>query len=238
MGPETTPVLILCGGRGTRLQQGRDSIPKALVEIGGMPIIWHIVQCYLAAGFLNIWLLTGYLGDQIESFVDAVDWPSGARVESIDTGLDTPTGGRVAAVAERLGDDDFCLTYGDGLSDVDLGLLLAEHQSSGAAASLTAVQPQMQFGVLELDGEHVTGFDEKPQSERWINGGFICAGRPLVELLDRDSVLEKAPFERLAESGQLRAHRHSGFWACMDTYKETLMLNDLYDRNEAPWRRW
>jgi len=238
MSPETTPVLILCGGRGTRLQQGRDSIPKALVEIGEMPIVWHIVQCYLAAGFHDLWLLTGYLGEQINEFVSSADWPSEARVEAIDTGLDTPTGGRVAAVSERLGSQDFCVTYGDGLSDVDLSLLLAEHQSSGAAASLTAVQPQMQFGVLDLDGEQVRGFDEKPKSERWINGGFICAGPALLDQLDSESVLEQEPFEILAANGQLRAHRHSGFWACMDTYKETLMLNDLYERNEAPWRQW
>jgi glucose-1-phosphate cytidylyltransferase len=238
MAPEETPVLILCGGRGTRLQHQGASIPKPLVEIGGMPIVWHVAQCYLAAGFRDIWLLTGYLGDQIERFVGATQWPKMARVECIDTGIDTPTGGRVAAVADRLGGDQFCLTYGDGVSDIDLASLLLEHQQSGSPVTVTAVQPELPFGVLDLDDGLITGFHEKPRAEQWINGGFLCAGPELLSELDRDSVLEREPLEALAATGQLRAHRHNGFWACMDTYKDTLMLNDLYDRNEAPWRRW
>jgi glucose-1-phosphate cytidylyltransferase len=238
MGPEETPVLILCGGRGTRLQHQGASIPKALVEIGGMPIVWHVAQCYLAAGFRDIWLLTGYLGDQIEQFVASAQWPGGARVECIDTGIDTPTGGRVAAVADRLGEGQFCLTYGDGVSDIDLAALLSEHQQSGSPVTVTAVQPELPFGVLDLDEGLITGFHEKPRADQWINGGFLCAGPELLSELDRDSVLEREPLEALATTGQLRAHRHNGFWACMDTYKDTLMLNDLYDRNEAPWRRW
>lgn len=238
MGPEETPVLILCGGRGTRLQHQGASIPKPLVEIGGMPIVWHVTQCYLAAGFRNIWLLTGYLGDQIEAFVAEASWPVDADVQCIGTGIDTPTGGRVAAVAERLGDLEFCLTYGDGVSDIDLAALLAEHQKAGSAVTVTAVQPEMPFGVVELDGDLVTAFHEKPRADQWINGGFICAGPELLAHLGSASVLERGPLEALAVAGQLRAHRHSGFWACMDTYKDTLMLNDLYDRNEAPWRRW
>ena len=238
MAPEETPVLILCGGRGTRLQHQGASIPKPLVEIGGMPIVWHVAQCYLAAGFRDIWLLTGYLGDQIERFVGTTQWPQTARVECIDTGIDTPTGGRVAAVADRLGDDQFCLTYGDGVSDIDLASLLLEHQQSGSPVTVTAVQPELPFGVLDLDGGLITGFHEKPRADQWINGGFLCAGPELLSELDRDSVLEREPLEALAATGQLRAHRHNGFWACMDTFKDTLMLNDLYDRNEAPWRRW
>ena len=238
MGTEETPVLILCGGRGTRLQHQEAGIPKALVEIGGMPIVWHVAQCYLAAGFRKIWLLTGYLGDQIEGFASNAQWPEGAVVECIATGTDTPTGGRVAAVAEKLGSSEFCLTYGDGVSDIDLAALLAEHQQAGSPVTVTAVQPELPFGVVDLDGDRVTGFHEKPRADQWINGGFICAGPELLQELDSASVLEREPLEALAASGQLRAHRHGGFWACMDTYKDTLMLNDLYDRNEAPWRRW
>ena len=203
-----------------------------------MPIVWHVAQCYLAAGFRDIWLLTGYLGDQIERFVAGATWPESARLECIDTGTDTPTGGRVAAVAERLGDRDFCLTYGDGVSDIDLAALLLEHDQSGLPVTVTAVQPELPFGVLDLDGGLITGFHEKPRADQWINGGFICAGSELLAQLDRASVLEREPLEALAATGKLRAHRHDGFWACMDTYKDTLMLNDLYDRNEAPWRRW
>jgi glucose-1-phosphate cytidylyltransferase len=238
MGPEATPVLILCGGRGTRLQHEGASIPKALVEIGGMPIVWHVAQCYLAAGFRKIWLLTGYLGEQIESFVAEAPWPDGAQVECIATGTDTPTGGRVVAVAERLGSSEFCLTYGDGVSDIDLAALLLEHQQAGSAVTLTAVQPELPFGVLDLDSDRVSGFHEKPRAQQWINGGFLCAGPELLAELNVDSVLEREPLEALATSGKLMAHRHGGFWACMDTYKDTLMLNDLYDRDEAPWRRW
>jgi len=238
MGPEETPVLILCGGRGTRLQHESASIPKALVEIGEMPIVWHVAMCYLKAGFRKIWLLTGYLGDEIKVFVDGEEWPSGAEVECIPTGIDTPTGGRVAAVADRLGPGQFCLTYGDGVSDIDLAALLAGHQESGAPVTVTAVQPELPFGVLDLSADLITGFHEKPRADQWINGGFICAGPELLASLEGDSVLEREPLEQLAAAGQLRAHRHGGFWACMDTYKDTLMLNDLYDRNEAPWRRW
>jgi glucose-1-phosphate cytidylyltransferase len=159
-------------------------------------------------------------------------------VECIETGTDTPTGGRVAAVAEKLGNSEFCLTYGDGVSDIDLAALLTEHQQAGSPVTVTAVQPELPFGVVDLDGERVTGFHEKPRADQWINGGFICAGPELLKELDSASVLEREPLEALAAAGQLRAHRHGGFWACMDTYKDTLMLNDLYDRNEAPWRRW
>ncbi|MSX02784.1 MAG: NTP transferase domain-containing protein [Actinobacteria bacterium] len=238
MATETTPVLILCGGRGTRLQNQRETIPKALVEVGGKPIVWHIIHCYVAAGFREIVLLTGYLAEQIEAFVSGSDWPEGVSVSCLQTGLDTPTGGRVAAAADLLGDRTFCLTYGDGLSDVDLRTLLAEHEQSGAAVSLTAVQPELPFGILELDGDSVAGFEEKPRATEWINGGFMCAGPELLQELDGDSVLERNPLQTLAAAGKLRAHRHHGFWACMDTYKETLMLNDLYDSGSAPWRCW
>ena len=234
-----TTVVILCGGRGTRLQGDGAALPKPLVEIGGRPIVWHVVMSYYANGFRNFLLLTGYLGDQIAEFVAEAGWPDGARVEAIDTGIDTPTGGRVRAVADRLGGDPFCLTYADGLIDADLATLLEDHCASGAAATVTVVRPQLPFGVVRLsEDDLVEGFAEKPQSSEWVNGGFLFAGPELLAELEPDEALEGAPLEALVDAGTLRAARHEGFWACMDTYKEASMLNDLWESGEAPWRRW
>lgn len=234
-----TRVVILCGGRGTRLQGDGAALPKPLVEIGGMPIVWHVIMSYYACGFRRFLLLTGYLGDQIEEFVKKTDWPAGAEVEAVDTGIDTPTGGRVAAVAERLGNKPFCLTYADGLIDADLDALLEDHLESGAAATVTVVRPELPFGVVRLSaGNVVEGFVEKPRSSEWVNGGFLFAGPGLLAELEPDGPLEGKPLEALVRAGSLRAATHEGFWACMDTYKEASMLNDLWDLEEAPWRKW
>lgn len=236
---EDTTVLILCGGRGTRLQGDGAALPKPLVEIGGRPIVWHVVMAYFAAGFRNFLLLTGYLGDQIEAFVEETDWPGGVHVEAVDTGIDTPTGGRVRAVTERIGQETFCLTYADGLIDADLGELLEDHCDSGAAATVTVVKPELPFGVVRLsEGDLVEGFEEKPRSSEWVNGGFLFAGPELLAELEPAEPLEGAPLAALADAGTLRAARHEGFWACMDTYKEASMLNDLWDSGKAPWRKW
>jgi glucose-1-phosphate cytidylyltransferase len=233
-------VVILCGGRGTRLQEHTQAIPKPLVEIGGMPIVWHVIQLYAFQGFRRFLLATGYRGELIEEFVATHAWPAGVSVECVDTGLETPTGGRIKLLEQRLaGAGLFCATYSDGLADVDLDALLAFHRAHGAIASMTVVRPQLQFGVTELDEDgRVRGFREKPTSEHWINGGFFCFGAAVLDRLQPDSVLERAPLERLAAAGELRAFRHEGFWECMDTYKDAVSLNDMWQSGQAPWHLW
>jgi glucose-1-phosphate cytidylyltransferase len=237
---QTPPVAILCGGRGTRLQEHTRTIPKPLVEIGGLPILWHVVRLYAHAGFTDFILCTGYLGEQIEQFVAAHDgWPAGITVTCVPTGADTPTGGRLHAAAAHLDrGPTFCATYADGVADVDLRHLLAFHAAHDGAATMTVVRPELQFGVTELDGTAVTGFREKPRSDHWINGGFFVFDTPVLERLAPDHVLEREPLERLAADGALRAFRHDGFWDCMDTYKDAVLLNDLWASGTPPWRTW
>ena len=214
-------------------------MPKALVEIGGRPILWHVIGIYAAQGFERFLLATGYLGESIEEFVEAQDWPRDVSVECVETGVDTPTGGRVARLADRLDEGTFCLTYADGVADVDLDAELSFHRAHGGHATVTVVRPHLQWGVAELDGEgRVEGFVEKPRSEHWINGGFLCLEPAALAYLDEDSVLEREPLERLAGDGQLHAFRHEGFWDCMDTYKDAVVLNDLWASGEPPWRTW
>jgi glucose-1-phosphate cytidylyltransferase len=232
-------VMILCGGRGTRLQERTQLLPKPLVEIGGRPIVWHVIQIYVAQGFTRFLLLTGYRRDQIEAFVGGESWPAGTEIRCLPTGDDTPTGGRVYLGAEALDGDECCVTYADGVADVDLGSILSYHREHGAAATMTVVRPTLQFGVAELNGDGVVrGFVEKPRSELWVNGGFFCFGRPALDLLAPDSVLEREPLERLAAAGELRAFRHEGFWACMDTHKDAVELGDLWAQGRAPWKLW
>jgi glucose-1-phosphate cytidylyltransferase len=233
------PVVILCGGRGTRLRERTESVPKALVEIGGRPILWHVMRIYAAHGFERFLLATGYMGEAIAEFADAEQWPQAVAVECIDTGLDTPTGGRVARLGERLEGGTFCVTYADGVADVDLGALLDFHHGHGGLSTLTAVRPHLQWGVAELDEKgRVDAFVEKPRSERWINGGFLCFEPGALAFLEEGSVLEREPLQRLAAAGDLHAFRHEGFWDCMDTYKDAVVLNDLWASGEAPWRVW
>ncbi len=231
-------MVILCGGRGTRLQEHTQSIPKPLVEIGGRPILWHVIQIYLAQRFRRFLLLTGYLGEQVQRFVAEQAWPAGTEIRCLDTGEDTPTGGRLHRAGGEL-EGDFCLTYADGVADVDLDALVAYHSSHGAAATMTVVRPELQFGVARLgtDGA-VQGFTEKPRSEHWINGGFFCFTTDVLELLHDDSVLEREPLSHLAAGGRLQAYRHAGFWDCMDTYKDAVVLNDLWASGAAPWKLW
>jgi len=231
-------VVILCGGRGTRLQEHTREIPKPLVEIGDRPIVWHVIQLYAAQGFQRFLLLTGYRGDMIESFVAAEGWPGGVEVECVDTGAETPTGGRIHQLRDRLGDQPFCVTYADGVADIDLAAELEQHKHAGAVATMAVVRPELQFGVTEIDSDgRVTGFHEKPRSDHWINGGFFCFEPAVFDYLEPDSVLERVPLESLASGGRLHAYRHHGFWACLDTYKDAVMLNDLWAAG-APWRVW
>jgi len=233
------PVVILCGGRGTRLRERTESVPKALVEVGGRPILWHVIQIYAAQGFERFLLATGYMGEAVAEFAAAERWPEGIAVDCVDTGIDTPTGGRIAALAERLDGERFCVTYADGVADVDLGAQLDFHAEHGALATVTVVRPHLQWGVAELDeDDRVEGFVEKPRSEHWINGGFFCFEPAVLDHLGDDSVLEREPLRQLAANGELRAFRHQGFWDCMDTYKDTVVLNDLWAGGEAPWRIW
>ncbi len=232
-------VVILCGGRGTRLQADAPTLAKPLVEIGGRPILWHVVRIYAAQGFRRFTLCLGHRGEQIERFAAARDWPGGVEVRCLNTGEDTPTGGRVRRAALDLDGRAFCVTYADGVADIDLHALLAFHRAHGRTATVTVVRPRLQFGVVELDGDgRVTGFVEKPRSERWVNGGFFCFEPEVVDALTDDSVLEREPLAALAAAGRLRAYRHEGFWDCMDTYKDALLLNDLWSAGEAPWKVW
>jgi glucose-1-phosphate cytidylyltransferase len=230
-------VVILCGGRGTRLQEHTRSLPKPLVEIGGRPILWHVMRIYAAQGLRRFVLCTGYLGEQIERFVAEAEWPETVDVECVDTGVETPTGGRIARVRDRVEDGRFCVTYADGVADIDLHALVDFHAGHGGLATLTVVQPELQFGVARLNGEGVVeGFEEKPQFQGWINGGFFVFEPGALDYIGHDSILERDPLENLARDGQLRAFRHTGFWDCMDTYKDAVLLNDLWAAGRAPWK--
>jgi glucose-1-phosphate cytidylyltransferase len=232
-------VVILCGGRGTRLQEHTREIPKPLVEIGGRPILWHVIQIYAAQGFKSFLLCTGYRGEMIEDFVQATTWPDRVGISCVDTGPDTPTGGRVLLVKDRVDSHPFFATYADGVADIDLAALAQSHLEAGRTATMTVVQPELQFGVTELDDNGlVRGFKEKPRSQHWINGGFFCFEPDVFDYLEEDSVLERDPLERLAAEGRLNAYRHTGFWECMDTYKDSVQLNDLWERERPPWKVW
>ena len=221
-------VVILCGGRGTRLNGER---PKPLIEIGGRPILWHVMSIYAAQGFEDFLLLTGYQGEALAEWARSAPW----SVECVDTGLDTPTGGRVHSVRDRLS-ETFCLTYADGVADIDLSALVSRHRASGALATMTVVRPELPFGVAMLDGERVTGFREKPRAEQWVNGGFLVLEPGALDYLSDDAVLEREPLERLAADGALRAYRHAGYWRCLDTYKDAVALEDEWQSGSAPWR--
>jgi glucose-1-phosphate cytidylyltransferase len=232
-------VAILCGGRGTRLRERTETLPKALVEIGGRPILWHVIQIYAAQGWRRFVLCTGYLGEKVEGFTRRESWPRDVSIECADTGLDTPTGGRLKLAAERIGGGTFFATYADGVADIDLRALAGFHRDHGDPATITVVRPNLQFGVAELDGGgRISGFAEKPRSERWVNGGFFCFEPEALDYLDPDSVLERDALERLAREGRLRGYRHEGFWDCMDTYKDAELLNDLWAGGGAPWKIW
>jgi glucose-1-phosphate cytidylyltransferase len=231
------PVVILCGGRGTRLREHTQTIPKPLVEIGGRPILWHVIRIYAAQGFERFVLCLGHKGELIERFVRDDGLPQNISVECVDTGEDTPTGGRIARVRDRVDGGRFCATYADGVADIDLHALLGFHAEHGGLATMTVVQPELQFGVARLDGDGVVrGFEEKPQFDGWINGGFFVFEPGAFDYIGEDDVLEREPLERLTRDGQLRAYRHTGFWDCMDTYKDAVLLNDLWEAGRAPWK--
>ena len=252
--------VILCGGQGARLREETEYRPKPLVEIGGKPILWHIMKLYARHGFADFILCLGYRGNMIKEYFlnyeamnndftvhlgskSRIDF-GGAhseedfRVTLTDTGLETMTGGRIKRVEKYIDGDTFLVTYGDGVSDVNLSDLVAFHKSHGKTATVTTVQPFSRFGVVKADGNgKVIDFSEKPQVEGWVNAGFLVFNRNVFDYLDGDQrILEGGPMERLAAENQLMAYRHHGFFHALDTYRDYLHLNDLWASGKAPWK--
>jgi len=209
-----------------------------MVEIGGRPILWHVMSIYARAGFDQFVVASGYKGEMIERWARRPDWEPW-KVEVVDTGLETMTGGRIRRLRERLGKGTFLATYGDGLADLDAGELARFHRAHGKLATVTAVRPPSRFGALALDGDLVREFSEKPQAgEGWINGGFFAFEPGLFDYLAGDAtILERDPLERLARDGELMAYRHAGFWQPMDTLREKRILEELWQTGRAPWSR-
>jgi glucose-1-phosphate cytidylyltransferase len=251
---------ILAGGLGTRLAEETELRPKPMVEIGGRPILWHIMKYYESFGFTDFTVALGYKGDYIKRwFVEAanithdltVDFasreviphgdPASSKwtVDLIDTGLDTATGGRIKRLQPHIGTDTCMVTWGDGVATVDLEKLLAFHRSHGKLATLTAVRPPARFGHIEINGDEIREFNEKPQTgEGWINGAFFVFEPQVFDYIDGDDTqFEREPLERLASDGQLMAYKHYDFWQCMDTIRDKKLLESLW-ATDPPWKRW
>lgn len=253
-------VAILAGGLGTRLSEKTDNIPKPMVEIGGRPILWHIMKIYAAYGFNEFVVATGYKAEVIKDYFvnyryraasltvnlgsNQMALHGGAQedwtVHLLDTGLGTETGGRVKRAAQFIGNEPFMLTYGDGVASIDIKQLLQFHRSHGKLATVTAVRPPARYGGLVLDGKNVAHFQEKPQiGEGWINGGFFVFEPGAINYIDGDaSILERSPMERLVADGQLAAYCHDGFWQCMDTLRDVRQLEQFWAQGNAPWKVW
>jgi glucose-1-phosphate cytidylyltransferase len=251
---------ILAGGFGTRLAEETETRPKPMVEIGGMPMLWHIMMHYYRYGYREFAVALGYKGEYIKRwFKDyaALDGSMTVRVATgdvqrhsssvpdwsvdlVETGLKTLTGGRIKRLKPWMGSGTFMLTWGDGLSDVNLEKLLAFHRSHGKLATMTAVRPPARYGHIAFDGDRVVEFTEKPQAaEGWINGAFFVLEPGVTEYIDGDDdMFEHAPMRRLAADGQLMAYRHDSFWQCMDTLREKHLLQTLWDSGQAPWKTW
>jgi glucose-1-phosphate cytidylyltransferase len=253
-------VVILAGGRGTRFAEETEVTPKPMIRIGGQPMLWHIMNIYSSAGFKDFIVALGYKGEVIaDYFINfqrrngdmTVDMAMGSvavnrphdcdwRVRLVQTGIDTMTGGRLHRLEPQLRDSGtFMLTYGDGVSDVDVAAVLRFHQQHGRIATLTAVRPPARFGAIEFDGDQVVDFKEKPQTgEGWINGGFFVFEPAVLDYLQGDdAVLEAHALERLARDGELMAFRHHGFWHCMDTLRDKISLEEIWASGNAPWDR-
>jgi len=215
-------------------------LPKPLVEVGNRPILWHVMQRYALYGFTDFILCLGFGGTAIRRHIrnNRNTFPRQWRIECVDTGLHTQTGGRIKRIQSRIREALFFATYADGVSDIDIQHLLESHRRRGRIGTMTAVHPASQFGEAILDSNGlITRFVEKPKLHRWVNGGFFVFDRRFFRYLREDSVLEKEPLESLAHEHQLTAFRHTGFWCCMDTYKDTLTLNSLCKGGSAPWLR-
>ena len=255
-------VAILAGGTGSRLSEETVAKPKPMVEIGGRPILWHIMKYYSHWGYDDFLIALGYRGEYIKRyFVDYLSLASdltvslrdgdvkqhqnGSGMEDwtirlCDTGLSSETGGRIKRLQPYVGDETFMLTWGDGVSSVNLDELLAFHRSHGKLATLTAVRPPARFGHLELDDDRITEFSEKPQTgEGWINGAFFVLEPGVFDYIEGDTTrFEREPLEGLAADNQLMAYRHYGFWQCMDTLREKMLLDELWGTGQAPWKIW
>lgn len=259
---ESLQVVVLCGGLGTRLREETEYRPKPMVEIGGRPILWHIMKMYAHRGFRDFMLCLGYRGNMIKEYFlnyeamnndfticlgqqskiqyNAVHEEQGFRVTLADTGLATMTGGRLRRIEKYIAGDVFMLTYGDGLADIDMRKLLDFHYQHGKVATVTAVLPPSRYGVLQIgDGGQVAKFLEKPRTESFASAGFFVFNKAIFGYLGGDDcTLEREPLEHLAADGQLMAYRHEGFFYAMDTYREYQLLNDLWSNHQAPWRVW
>ena len=229
--------VILCGGRGTRLGEHGRSVPKALIKIGGKPIIWHLLSIFSHYGVNEFVLCLGYLGDEIKEYFseNPPDW----QIEFVDTGLDTNTGGRLKRVEKHLaGSSAFFVTYGDGLANVNIEDLRRFHFEHGKIATVTAVHPYSNFGIMDISNDGtVERFREKPLLKEWINGGFFVFGQEIFGFLDDDCILEREPFEAISARQEMMAYKHGGFWKCMDTFKDNLEFEELWKGN-APWKVW
>ena len=255
-------VVILAGGLGTRISEESHLKPKPMITIGEQPILWHIMKYYSSFGFHDFVICCGYKGHIIkEYFADYYLYRSDVtfdfsaenrmtvhenvaepwRVTLVDTGLNTQTGGRIKRVQKYIGDEPFMLTYGDGVGTVDLNALLDQHRSSGKIATLTGVQPGGRFGVLDIEGQTVTGFREKAKEDGgWINGGFMALNPEVFHYLtdEEGCIFERQPLERLALEGKLGIYKHKGFWQCMDTQRDKIWLEEHWEKGDAPWRVW
>jgi glucose-1-phosphate cytidylyltransferase len=229
--------VILCGGRGTRLGEHGRSVPKALIKIGGKPILWHLIRSYAHYGVDDFILCLGFLGDEIRNYFEHD--PISERIEFIDTGQDTNTGGRLKKVQSRLdSEESFYVTYGDGLADINVPQLASFHRSHGKTATVSAVHPYSNFGLMDIGEDNsVERFREKPLLREWINGGFFVFDNRIFDHLGDNSVLEREPFEALCEVGEMKAYRHEGFWKCMDTFKDSLEFEQIWT-DGAPWKVW
>ncbi len=229
-------VVLLAGGKGTRLGGLTDERPKPMLEVGGRPLLWHIMSHYANAGFRSFVIATGYKGDVIARWVDD-ECPSDWDVRAVDTGLDTATAGRVKRLANEIRTDRFMLTWGDGVSSVDLTKLVEFHGSHGRMATVTGVHPPERFGRLSLDGDRVVGFEEKPeQGPGWVNGAFFVLRREVTDMIDGDeSSWERDVMPGLVELGELMVYRHDGFWACVDTSRDLERLESMWASGETPW---
>ncbi|WP_260260061.1 glucose-1-phosphate cytidylyltransferase [Vibrio intestinalis] len=254
-------VLLLAGGFGTRISEETDVRPKPMVEIGGKPILWHIMKMYSQHGFNEFVVLLGYKGYYIKEYFAnyflhqsdvTIDLSTNEMkihkntsepwsVTLLDTGLHTMTGGRVKRAQDIIGNESFMLTYGDGVSDVDISDLVNFHNSHGKAITMTSVQPDGRFGALELDGVNVTNFLEKPKGDgAWINGGFfVCEAKVFDYIKDGDeTVFEQSPLQNLSLDGELMAYKHQGFWKCMDSLNDKKQLNEMLENGKALWKSW
>jgi glucose-1-phosphate cytidylyltransferase len=253
-------VVLLAGGRGTRLAEETATRPKPMVEVGGKPLLWHIMNIYASHGYNEFLVACGYRGEMIKEYFHniflhsndyVVDLKDGSlqvvntggpdwRVGVIDTGLETHTAGRIRRLRPWIGDDAFMATYGDGVGPVDIASLVAFHKRHGKLATVTAVHPPARFGAIVLDGDRVGEFAEKPQTgEGWINGGFFVFEPDVFDLIEGDhSILEREVLERLAADRQLMAYRHDGFWQPMDTLREKELLENLWSSGTPPWKTW